>query len=228
MITLINHLSFLICIRNKKKKSQTDIPAVKFVLKQYFGDVYRPDNGGTTDNPHNFAKQHLDSVNPTTLDIVNILISYYKQPLQYENRFTYLKYAEWKFYDLPLSLESCRQLIGDVGSGNFSSIVRLPGIYQFTDKQTGKVFYIGSSINLVARINGYLKISSNTIKGATGFLMRNTYLAGLKLGVLVLPDSLKCLHISAEQYFVGDFIFFLEDRRMNFSVFFFSRFFFIF
>lgn len=174
---------------------------IKSVLEKYFGEAHAKDDGGPTVNPHILAKRHLESGKPVTLELINELIGYYKHPLITQEAFASLEKAQWKFFDLPLSPESRKQLISYIGSGDSNSKVRLAGVYQFVDKVTNEPLYVGGSVNLGSRVNAYLKRNGNTIKGPIGVVVREK-LSRLKVGVLVLELKYKDLYTAIEQFFI--------------------------
>lgn len=177
-------------------------PVMKATLESYFREAHAHDDGSETNNPHILAKRQLEQKSPVTVGFVNQLMSYYSHPLVTQERFNYFNTAEWKYFDLPLTPASRKQLTAHIGSGDNSSDVRLPGLYQFVDKSTNYCLYVGSSVNLGARVNAYLKRSSNTIKGPIGQFVRSDKLSQAKLAVLVLDKAFNHLHISAEQFFI--------------------------
>lgn len=83
------------------------------------------------------------------------MISHYKNPLLTEEAFNYLQKAKCKYYDLPLTQSTRKQLTAHVRSGDSNSKIRLLGIYLFL--KSNECLYVGSSINLGFRVNAYLK-----------------------------------------------------------------------
>lgn len=165
------------------------------------------------------VKQHIDSGNPTTSEIINEILEKQKVTVSQEDLNGLKKLPSVKF-DLPITDQTRLSLEALIGKPQSKSSKK--GVYIFTHNATGDK-NVGSSNDLARRLSQYFDQHPLFAKKEYGLLiplMNKQGIGAFSLQVIVVPSSYPVYsHCFLEQYYLLDKSFNLNMRRIvNFRV----------
>ncbi len=166
---------------------------------------------GPNKHSHVLAFEQLDSSKAVTAKIINEILAYCKIKTTEEKLKDLLNTPSFVLYNLDRKSETIEILRKKIASP--SSKKRIPGIYFFTHISTGSK-YVGSSIELVHRLCGYIT-STHKETGLLIPLLKKESLKNFSLEVFPFYDSyIKGSEIVLEQYYLLDPRFTLNTIRV--------------
>jgi group I intron endonuclease len=181
----------------------------------HFKLVREKDKGQNTENVHLLAKRHIESGDPTDLNVINKFLSEFSLSITKEELeiLTSIKKIE---VQLPLNKKTNESVLESLGwtghklqSNNTNK--KLAGVYVFTNKLTGEQ-YVGSSVDLLARIIRYF--SPSVLANEKRTITKSFLSSGIEnfsLEIFVLDPLLfgeefdlrvRALCLALEQYFI--------------------------
>ena len=101
------------------------------------------------------ATKFMNSGEPVTADILNKILSIYNIYITDEGLNLLINTPKLKFDNLSVSLHKDPEFLANLVAGAQNKDREVKGVYIFTHKNTGSK-YVGSSIQLVTRIQRYL------------------------------------------------------------------------
>jgi NADH-ubiquinone oxidoreductase chain 3 len=182
--------------------------------KSYFELVSEKDKGQDTNNVYLLAKRHIASGAPTTAETINLVLSEFSITVSQDEldiligiEKLEISLSTSKDSDSPVFVLS--QSLSKLQPNESSN--RLVGVYVLTNNVTGEQ-YVGSSINLVARINRYFSPSvlATEKRAITKSLVKHG-IKNFSLEIYVIDPSLfegkftfreRDFSLALEQYFI--------------------------
>ena len=159
------------------------------------------------------ATKFMNSGEPVTADILNKILSIYNIYITDEGLNLLINTPKLKFDNLSVSLHKDPEFLANLVAGAQNKDREVKGVYIFTHKNTGSK-YVGSSIQLVTRIQRYLAGTHREYGKFIPFL-KGEGLHNFSLEVIPLYSSVIFKsELILEQYFLLDPSFNLNTSRV--------------